>query len=242
MKLIGQRVFASLFVVALAGAWLAPDNAHGETDDDLDMDGEESLVKGPESRLGIGLRLRQVYLPEAMLELFLEDVPGSASHIGYGIELIREKGNFIISLGAEYESIAAAEGVWIDKGESIPQDEPDYVQFKDFSWLTFDALFTWQQPLHSTFSLRAGAGVGLGILMGEILRTDYRCTSDDTGDCSLSPTAQNINTPESAIPPVFPVINVVVGAQIRPAANLAINIEGGIRTVPFVGTTVALLF
>jgi hypothetical protein len=39
-------------------------------------------------------------------------------------------------------------------------------------------------------------------------------------------------------PPVFPVVNAIIGLQIRPTPKAVVNIEGGIRTVPFIGLSV----
>jgi hypothetical protein len=44
------------------------------------------------------------------------------------------------------------------------------------------------------------------------------------------------------LPPVFPVINAILGVQIRPISKLTINVEGGIRTFPFVGVSGAYFF
>ena len=45
-----------------------------------------------------------------------------------------------------------------------------------------------------------------------------------------------------SLPPVFPVVNAIIGLQIKPIEKLTINIETGIRTVPFFGITSAYFF
>ena len=37
---------------------------------------------------------------------------------------------------------------------------------------------------------------------------------------------------------MFPVVNAIVGLQIRPVEHLFINVEGGIRTLPFLGISI----
>lgn len=222
-------------IVASLAVCLALGVMHGET-----ARAEESVGKD-DTMYGVGVRLRYIHIPRQALELFVERSGGSASHPGFGIELIREKGDMAFTIGVEYDTIAPRDGVFIEKGTRIPDDPVDYVEFQDFSWLAVDVSFIGQQPIiGDVLALRYGAGLGLGYIMGDILRTDYVCTSDDVESCMPDGNAQAVR--ETDVPPVFPLINVILGVQVRPFDNVAINIEGGLRTVPFVGTTAAVLF
>ncbi|ACY12661.1 hypothetical protein [Haliangium ochraceum] len=202
----------------------------------------KSVADKDEAKIGIGARLRYIHIPAQAIELFVEQSAGSASHPGVGVEFIREKGDMVFTIGVEYESISPRDGVYIDKGDSIPQDAVDYVEFEDFKWLALDISFIGQQPIFDDIiRLRYGAGIGIGMLMGEMRRTDYVCTSSDVDSCRQDPNAEQIDDPED-LPPVLPLLNVLLGLQFRPFDNVAINFEGGIRTAPFVGTTMAVLF
>ena len=100
-------------------------------------------------------------------------------------------------------------------------------------------------PLSKYIALRYGGGAGIGIIKGAVERTDYHCTAEDENTCSQAPAAEHvIGTPTGPydLPPVFPVINAIVGLQIRPIPNVVINIEGGIRTMLFFGATVGYYF
>jgi len=241
-------LFSGVLAAAVAAVLAGPQLAYGQStllDDDVDPAAETSSSSSDEpegARYGVGFRLRQIHLNEGLIELFVEDAAGGGVHTGIGGELIRQKGNFVITLGFEYESLSATDGVWIDKGDMIPQDEPDFVEFDNFGWYAIDATFIWQTNLHSILSLRYGAGIGVGIITGDVLRTDFVCMDSNPDNCTRSPMAINDRTPEEDIPPVFPIVNVVVGIQIRPVGNLHINLEGGIRTLPFVGGTVGYMF
>lgn len=248
-----SRTHGVLAVASAAGLWAlaSPAAAFGQglilDDDDDDSPAVTASAQAePGASLGIGLRVRQIFMPKAMIELFVEEMPGTTSQTGFGLEFIREKGNFAFVLGVEYESLAAAEGLWLDKGDSLDRgDEPDLVEFEDFGWVGVDATFLWQSRLTSWFALRYGAGIGIGYFLGEVLRSDRACPDGelDLAQCGPSPAPSMADrTPEDDIPPVFPIINVVLGAQFRPIENIAINIEGGLRTVPFVGTSVAYMF
>jgi hypothetical protein len=235
---------AAAIIAASAGAAQAQ-GAVLSDDDDEPAAPEVSEVNADDpnrARLGVGIRLRNIRMPESLLELFIEDVPGGGSHFGIGLELMRRKGNFELAIGLEYDPLSATEGVWIDKGDEIPTDDPDYVEFDGFGWVSADISFIWQQVLHKTVALRYGAGLGLGVILGDVLRTDFTCTSGETSSCQRDPNAVNDRTPEEAIPPVFPIVNLLFGVQVRPTDSIAINFEVGLHTLPYLGTTVGYYF
>ena len=193
--------------------------------------------------IGVGLRLRNVRLPRGMIEAFVERSSGGSSNFGIGLEISRRKGPFEFQFGLEYEKITAKNGLWVDKGDTIPQDEPDYVEFNGFSWVTAELSFMYHTEIIPQLSVRYGGGAGIGVFMGEILRTDYACTGPELDTCNMrtNPPAENDHTPYD-LPPVMLVINAIVGVQIRPTDEIFINVEGGIRTMPFIGTTAGYYF
>ncbi|GAB4531134.1 MAG: hypothetical protein Tsb0020_47490 [Haliangiales bacterium] len=217
------------------------DDGGGVTDDD---DGEALAADDAnEARYGLGVRLRYVHMPTAGLELFAEDTPGGDSHPGFGVELTREQGSVAITLGVEYETIAPKDGIYVGKGDRIPENTVDYIEYEDFDWISADLSIIWQpRIIGDVVSLRFGGGLGLGYLTGEMLRTDYVCTGTEIESCSRDPQGELDRTPDSDVPPVVPIINLLAGLKIQPFKNLAIHLEGGLRTIPFAGTTVSLLF
>ena len=199
-------------------------------------------IQEPETQYGVGIRLRQLILPRSVIELFVEHAPGGIQENGIGIELIRQRGNMTFSFGAEYDRLNGTDGIYIDKGDAIPQDPVDYVRFDDFHWLAFDVNFLWQTNLiGEILSLRYGAGLGIGILRGQILQSDYLCPGTQPDNTCFEDPAGVQNAPAD-LPPVFPVVNALLGLQLRPIKSVAITIEGGLRTAPFFGSTVAVMF
>jgi hypothetical protein len=226
---------------------LGASRAWAQAPDDDDIDDAPKAPKvldeaKPKTTYGVGIRLRQVVVPKGMIELFVERAESGSSHTGFGLELIRRKANLEISLGFEYESLSGESGFWIDKGEQIPQDDPDWVEFDNFGWITTEVNFIWHTPLHEKVHLRYGAGLGLGIIRGDVLQTDAQCTDVTVSSCMIQPNPANNRKPNDNVPPVFPVINLTLGAQIRPTENIAINIEGGMRTAFFLGATGVFYF
>ena len=47
---------------------------------------------------------------------------------------------------------------------------------------------------------------------------------------------------EGATTPVFPVVNLIVGLQFKPMEKMTINLEGGLRTLPFFGVSSTYFF
>lgn len=195
---------------------------------------------------GAAFRLRQIYVPEGVLEVFVKDASSGVSHTGFGAEVIRRHGEFELSLGVEYEHINPEDGLWLEKGDDpgVPGQQPDYVEFKNFRWLAADITFAWHKPINEMLAFRYGAGFGLGVVMGQVLQTDTQCTNSDIGSCTpyaaQMPGVQYKD--EADLPPVFPVINLLLGLQVRPADNISIDVEVGLRSVAYAGTSIAYFF
>jgi len=212
---------------------------------------------------GIDLRLRNVRVPQGLLELFVSHAADGASNYGYGLDFIRRRGNLELQLGLEFEHINIGEGVYIEKNKSVPGDPADYIIGPDHApngdnlgWVTLEFTFINHTPINKYVSFRYGGGAGLGILTGALYRWDVQCSAGATnanpgqacvpGDVSYlqggtgHTSDDNSGAPESVpakydLPPVFPVINAIIGVQIKPFDKAVINIEGGIRTLPFIG-------
>jgi hypothetical protein len=210
---------------------------------------------------GVGVRLRNLRAPKAMLEWFVESTPGGVNNGGVGVDLIRRRGNTELQLGFEFDRIQPAEGVWIESNSNVAAgDEADYIVGPDnnggkrLGWFTIEFTFLNHTPLHEKVALRYGAGLGLGIVTGELGRYDVFCVgaTNDTPEPGCVPmqlggaAMPTGETPGQVVqydlPPVFPVINAILGVQLRPVSKLTINIEGGIRTFPFVGASGAYFF
>ena len=247
-----QGVLSVALVVAAIVCAGAPRGAEAQTSS---ADGSERGQRvaealdrqAPEPEWGIGLRLRYVAIPQFLLEQFWEEVASGSGNPGIGIDAVRRRGDFEFSFGFEYESLAGdSGGFWLEKGDDgvTPGQRPDEVRFDGFGWITLDAAFVFHKPLHEKFSLRYGGGFGLGIILGDVLQTDAVCTGrniNDPGVCMVDPSAAQVNDPAD-VPPVFPVINVLGGAQFRPMPQLLINVEIGLRTAPYMGIGTQYLF
>ncbi|MGE5185354.1 MAG: hypothetical protein ACM31C_24995 [Acidobacteriota bacterium] len=223
---------------------------------------------GDKVEYGADLRIRQVFLPSGLIGLFVNRAAGGASNTGLGVDLVRRRGNLELQLGFEFEHINLQEGVYINSGDNVPTDTADYIlspekAASNFGWFTIEFTFMNQAPINKYLAFRYGGGAGLGILTGSVKRYDVQCTPGSTNSnpepgCVpmgvTSPSGQvgqGVVSPDHpgdpepnpyGLPPVFPVVNAIIGLQIKPTPKSVINIEGGIRTLPFIGISAGYFY
>jgi hypothetical protein len=240
ISMVARAILPFVIFVAVAGS------AHAQAVLDADpaaaaLPGQPAASSsGPAAEWGLGVRLRNVRLPRAMLELFVDRAAGSGSNLGFGVDLVRRKEDFEVQFGAEYERLSVDRGIWIEKGKPIPTNEADFVEFNGFGWFTLEATFVFHSSLTRNLALRYGAGAGLGVLFGEVTHVDRGCDSSDPQSCTRE-TNGGLKIPYD-LPPVMLVVNAVVGLQLRATEKLTINLEGGLRTLPFFGVSGTYFF
>jgi len=218
-----------------------------------------SAVQNNEVEYGVGLRLRNVRIPQAELELFMETSPGGTSNFGVGVDLIRRRGNVELQLGFEFEHVTPPEGVYIESGKNVAAgDEADYILSpsradSSLGWFTVEFTFLNHSELAKNFFLRYGGGAGLGIVTGSLKRIDVLCNGATNSNVEPGCVPPGINggtaTPTQGgtpvkydLTPVFPVVNAIIGVQYRPIPKATVNFELGIRTLIFFGFSGSYFF
>ncbi len=208
---------------------------------------------------GIGIRLRNVRIPQAELELFMEHAPGGTSNFGFGVDLTRRRGNVELQLGFEFEHITPSEGVYVESGKNVAAgDEADFILSPDragssLGWFTVEFTFLNHSPITKNLALRYGGGAGLGIVTGSLKRIDVLCNGATNSDVEPGCVPPGINngtaTPTAggtpvkySLPPVFPVVNAIIGLQYKPMPKATVNFEMGIRTLLFIGLSGSYFF
>jgi hypothetical protein len=227
----------------------------------LDDAGSPATTTDPEApketavEYGIGVRVRGVFIPKGEIELFVERAGDNGSKtLGLGLDFTRRRGNVELQLGIEFEGFNPGQGVWIESGNDVANGDPaDVVLSRDdtqkkLGWVTFEFTFLNHAPITKNLSVRYGGGAGLGIVLGELRHYDINACAPGATNQAPSPgcepnvppfngTATNFEPNPVAynLPPVFPVVNAIIGLQFKPTEKLTINLEGGIRTFLFVG-------
>lgn len=212
--------------------------------------GEELPVQRPaDLSYGVAARMVWVSVPSWLLHPFAsQNVP--LSSWGTGIQLFRRKGNFDIALSFNYQNMSPPNGNWLGNGNN-PATDTSYLQFHNFALYGIDASFIWHAFFTDWFGMHYGAGVGIGIIGGNIQRTkalDGNCTAQNVGDpnqCThTSITSVASTAPLADVPPVVPILNAVLGVDFRVPTlrGWEARIEGGFYDAFFLGGGVGYTF
>lgn len=234
----------------------------------------ENVAAAPESppsytqQFGFSARARYVTVPSWFLGLFTEaNSPLHSS--GFLLEGFRRKDDFDIAIGLGYQNMSPPDGNWLGRGKTAAVDT-DFVQVQNMRLISLEVSFVRNTWINEYFGFYYGAGLGLGILTGKILRTSAgNCTDDNVGDtsqckpivCSGSQcTEQELERSEGGKdngpasprrfaepdkPGALPILNLMAGLSLRlpevPGLELRL-LEGGFHNAFFLGSSVAYLF
>ena len=182
---------------------------------------------------GFGARVRRSHASVGFQKLFVGGTPGSATQDGAGIEFTRRTHRVELVIGIGYDPLDGRDGYYLEKGKDpIEPGTVDYYEFDDLKWLTFEITAISRLQLHKILGIRFGAGIGAGVIRGEVRQTDALCTSERLQrDCIRDPAAQDVDKPVD-LWPVMPVVNVLVGVEFRPIRAIALFADVGFHTVP----------
>ncbi len=227
-------------------------------------------VRPSDLSYGIATRLRWVTVPKFVLNLFTkQNVP--LSSWGTAIEFFRRKGNFDFAISLTYMNLSPHDGNWLGKGREAAEDT-DFVQFRGLAMYGADASFIWHTNFSDWFGMHYGAGIGIGVLAGDVLRTSndstlcteanagnlaqchpkgVSCTGSSCSEQDLRGLGPGIDDPtdphrfsESSVPSVLPIVNVVVGVDFRlpQVRGWEAKLETGFYDAFFVGTAIGYTF
>ena len=222
-------------------------------------------------QFGVDLRARWITLPNWFLGMFTKANRALSSY-GVGLEGFRRKRDaenpnryWEISFGVGYQDMSPPDGNWLGKGHDASVDT-DWVQFKNFGFWTFDLSFTQRQYFNDVFGIHYGAGLGLAIVQGDVLRTksSYGCTDQNlttcrpivcTGGVCTEAELASAQTPpgspevpyrfrENSIPGAIPVLNLIFGLDFRvpQVRGLEFRIDAGFFDALFLGGSAAYVF
>jgi hypothetical protein len=225
-----------------------------------DLAEDAAPVRPPDLSYGVAAKLRWVSVPGWLLNLFTKkNVP--LSSWGTGIELFRRKANFDFVLTFGYQNMSPSDGNWLGDGNKAAT-QTNFVQFQSLALYSIDAAFVWHTMFNDWFGMHYGAGFGLGIVGGHVLRTidnDGACTDANAGDLTQCHPANVTCTGSSCndaqlqaagrftsgdVPPAIPIINVVLGVDFRlpRVRGWEARIEGGFFDAFYLGGGVGYTF
>ncbi len=221
-------------------------------------------------KFGLAARWRWVTVPGWFLGLFAEEnVPLSTFNCwaleGFWRKPDKETPNrtweVVVSVG--YQNMSPPDGYWLGRGKD-PASDADLVQAKGLGLITLDAAFVVRQYFSRYFGIHYGAGLGLGIVRGRVLRTSARhdpatgqfsvvdaggrtvCDQDANCNETLLTATQGQEDlgpdnphrfEEDSVPGALPILNILAGLDfpIPDAKGLEFRLEGGFYDAFFVG-------
>jgi hypothetical protein len=219
-------------------------------------------------RYGFGVRLpRFVSVPSFLLGAFFTESVPLTTFGAYGVEFIRRKPGFDMVLGLAYQSMSPPDGNWLGRGKAAGVDT-DLVQFRSFSLLAVDLAFVGRRSLNQYFGWRYGAGLGVGLVRGEMLRiSNNGCTAENAGDerrcrpqfCPESGCTEAMlkasegldggpNMParyrEPDVPGAVPIVNLSLGLDLHlpEVPGFEVRLEGGFYDAFFLGLGWSYIF
>jgi hypothetical protein len=263
---------AGLFALLVApAAWAQPASTPPAPADEAGATAPVVNAEAPvgqrEVVYGAGARLRWVSVPHWMLDLFTKQNQALSSY-GFAGEFFRRKGDMDIMVGLSYQRMGPPDGNWLGKGHQASLDT-DLTQFRNFGFVGLDATFIWRSVISQYVAFRYGAGLGVAIMTGEMLRTSAAgCTEQNAGNtaqcrpiyCPPSGCTEAMhvahqggvdNGPsdphrfkDNNVPGAIPILNLVTGLDfhIPQAKGLELRLEGGFYDAFFLGMAAGYLF
>jgi hypothetical protein len=218
----------------------------------------------PDLRYAIGIRpVRFVFVPNSFLQPYLK-ASTQMNSVSTGLEFIYRHETYDVVTSLDFMYLNIDDGNWLANGHDAALDT-HYVQFRGLSFLSADVSIighhTWAAA--PWFELRYGAGVGLGLVLGDVLLTNNSDSCNDKNvsniaqchplgvnltapnyEAQLAATEKNNNTDTALTPhrhvsqdkwPVAPVLNILVGFKFRLHKHVSTQIEIGFRDAMFLG-------
>src|SRR5262249_10523830 len=135
-------------------------------------------------KYAVGARVRYLFVPNSFFAPYLQAATQMNS-ASVGLEFIYRKDTYDAVTSIDFSYLNIDDGNWLANNHD-PSLDSHYVQFRDLSCLSADVSIighhTWAAA--PWFTLRYGAGVGLGVVLGDVLLTNNStgCTAANVSD------------------------------------------------------------
>ncbi len=248
------------------------DEEEGGDEDQAFLDGEqneeEEMMAAPEEQKdtsraedpqkgyhGLGARFRWYFVPEWFVGMFNNDIRWNSgakkrpmvNNVGAGIEYIYRKDAFDITAAVWWVGLGWDNEVYFK--ETGEEEQAYEAVTSNLSAVLITADFVWSSPIKDWFAITYGIGVGLGIPIGKIRRTEaveiggelVPCNGvGDPNDEWCEDDGQYNQAYEKL--KVIPWINPLVGVRFKPHRHLAIYVDGGFLIGIQLGFRAAYIF
>jgi hypothetical protein len=227
------------------------------------------LGLNPDWKHALGVRVRGLFVTPAMMAPFLKASTGMYS-ASFGFEYIYRYPTFDVVTSLDMSFVNPADGNYLSNvGDHPPDLDTHYVQFRNLSFLSADVSIIGHHAFTNWFELRYGAGLGLGVVFGQVLLTNNGspgCATAPGDTTQCYPVGIPLNQPgtEAAlkatetgaldtaqtphrhvstdVPPVMGVLNILVGFNFRVHRHVMVQAEVGFRDAIFAGAGAHYIF
>ena len=208
----------------------------------------------------LGAQLRYITVP-GFLEFTQVNHP--LNSMSFAIQGIRRKEDTDIVFGLDFSFMSPEDGNWLGNGKN-PSTDTEFLQFKGLNVISLEVTWIWHHALNNWAQLEWGAGGGLGIVTGKLMRivnTSPGCSanpSDPTqcypmicggGPCTdaqlaMHQAASSCHDKSCAggnqfedgnVPPAIPIIHLLVGGVFQLSDKIRLRVEGGFHDAFFFG-------
>lgn len=114
-----------------------------------------------------GLFYRHIFMPEFLINLFMDESTG-ASQPGFGAEVTYRKAGFDIIGSLWWQGYNTA-GPFRAAGD--PLEDTEWIE-SEMSIMYLAATFLWSTEFNEMFALEYGVGIGIGLVLGDSYRTE----------------------------------------------------------------------
>jgi hypothetical protein len=222
----------------------------------------------PTTPYQLGVRIRPLFVTSAMLAPYL-DARTSMETFSVGIEFIYHRRTFDVVTSLDFSWLDVHDGNYLGKGNP-PDLDTKFTEFRGLSFLSADVSIIGHYPLTRWLELRGGAGLGIGVVFGDVLVTTNwtNCNAGNVNDIAqCHPVGVDLTAPNreeqlaateapgqrdtaqtphrhvaSEKPPAMAVVNILMGFRFILHPRVTMQVEGGFRNAAFVGVGAHYLF
>ena len=150
-----------------------------------------------EPQYALGVRVRGLWVTQAMLSSFLA-ASTNMQNASLAAEFIYRKRAYDVVTSLDFSFVSPDDGNYLSSGHD-PAIDSHFVQFRNLSFLSADVSIIGHNWLTNWLEIRYGGGVGLGLVLGDVLLTNNfdQCTLQNAGDIKLChPLGVDLTSPD----------------------------------------------
>jgi hypothetical protein len=189
------------------------------------------------------------------------DAATQMNSLSVAAEFIYHRRNYDVVTSLDFSWLPVDDGNFLASGHD-PSLDTHYTQFRGLSFLSADVSIIGHYDVTKWFQIRGGAGLGVGVVFGDVLLTNDSpaCTRQNASSFAAchplgidptrpiepqlqatesNPGTDTAQSPKRHVssdkPPAMAVVNIVVGARFKLPHKLSVQVELGFRDAMFVG-------